>query len=91
MNPNKKFKLKYCQTKKAIYWFYRDFSKRSWNKNWYWDRRDGTHTLEGGHVQISKGWSQGTNEVLVIGLHMVGKLLEYIYERYILNVPRLHA
>ena len=40
---------------------------------------------------MSKGWSQGTNEVLVIGLHMVGKLLEYIYERYILNVPRLHA
>jgi hypothetical protein len=31
------------------------------------------HTLEiGGHVQMAKS-SRGTKEVLVIGLHMVGK------------------
>jgi hypothetical protein len=33
-----------------------------------------THFEIGGHVQIKKEWSRGTKEVLVIGLHMVGKM-----------------
>jgi len=33
MNPNQNSNSKYCQTKKAIFWFYWDFSKRSWNTN----------------------------------------------------------
>jgi len=33
MNPNQNSNSKYCQTKKAIFWFYWDFSKRTWNTN----------------------------------------------------------
>ena len=33
MNPNQNSNSKYCQTKKAIFWFHWDFSKRSWNTN----------------------------------------------------------
>ena len=59
---------------------------------WCWDRRDETHTLEGGHVQMSKEWSQGTNEVLAIGLYMVGEFSGvYIYERCILDASRLDS
>ena len=59
---------------------------------WCWDRRDEAHTLEGGHVQMSKEWSQGTNEVLAIGLYMVGEFSGvYIYERCILDASRLDS
>jgi hypothetical protein len=32
-----------------------------------------THIYIGGYVQVENGWSRGTSEVLVIGLHMVGR------------------
>ena len=48
-------------------------SKRPLENNVGEGERWNTHILIGGHVQVANGWSRDTNEVLVIGLHMVGR------------------
>jgi hypothetical protein len=64
-----------CQNKTSFSWSYRDSSKRSLENNVISRRgRKNTHTWDMWTCANGKEWSWGTKEVLVIGLHMVGKM-----------------
>jgi hypothetical protein len=43
-NPSKTLYLQYCQTKREIYWNYRDWSKRPWKINVGKREREMEHT-----------------------------------------------
>ena len=67
--------MRCCQNKTSFSWSYRDSSKRSLENNVKSRRgKRKIHTLlDKWTCANGKEWSRGTKEVLVIGLHMVGK------------------
>jgi hypothetical protein len=68
--------MRCCQIKTSFSWSYRYSSKRSLENNVKSRRgkRKNTHTWDRWTCANGKEWSWGTKEVLVIGLHMVGKM-----------------
>jgi hypothetical protein len=63
------------QNKTSFAWSYRDSSKRSLENNVISRRGEkNTHTWDRWTCANGKQWSRGTKEVLVIRLHMVGKM-----------------
>jgi hypothetical protein len=68
--------MRCCQNKTSFSWSYRDSSKRSLENNVISRRgREKIHTLwDRWTCANDKEWSRGTKEVLIIGLHMVGKM-----------------
>jgi hypothetical protein len=67
--------MRCCQNKTSFSWSYRDSSKRSLENNVISRGERKIHTLwERWTCANGKEWSRGTKQVLVIGLHMVGKM-----------------
>jgi hypothetical protein len=68
--------MRCCQNKTSFSWSYRDSSKRSLENNVIsrWGKRK-IHTIwDRWTCANGKEWSRGTKEVLLIRLHMVGKM-----------------
>jgi hypothetical protein len=67
--------MRCCQNKISFSWSYQDSSKRSLENNVISRRGREKYTLwDRWTCENGKEWSRGTKEVLVIGLHMVGKM-----------------
>jgi hypothetical protein len=68
--------LRYYQNKTSFPWSYRDSSKRSLKNNVVSrrGREKNTYTWDRWTCANGKEWSRGTNKVLVIRLHVVGKI-----------------
>ena len=88
MNPNQNSNSKYCQTKKAIFWFYWDFSKRTWNTNDV-GIEEMRHTLwKVDMCKCQKNDLKAQMKSLLLDCTWLENSLEYIYMRDVYLMPQ---